>query len=143
MPIRVAKDFRFEAAHRLPWHEGACSNLHGHSYHVTVSLTGEPDARGMVIDFKRIKSLVAPLIDAWDHAVLVAEYDTELRDAVAALGSRYAMLPADTTAENMAGFLADYVLREGQSLLAAHQVSLVGVSVRETATSEAYLERAV
>lgn len=143
MPTRVSKDFRFEAAHRLPWHEGLCANLHGHSYHITVSLVGEPDERGMVIDFKRIKALVAPLIAEWDHAVLIAAYDEELLTAVRALGSRYAILPVDSTAENVAGILADYIIRNGSEVLAAHAVRTIGVAVRETTTSEAYLEREV
>ncbi len=143
MPIRVSKDFRFEAAHRLPWHEGLCKNLHGHSYHVTVSLFGERNDRGMVVDFKHIKKLVKPLIDEWDHAVLIAEYDTELRDVVAAIGSRFALLPVDTTAENMASIIAEYVLSEGHGVLSSHGITRIGVAVRETATSEAYLERDV
>lgn len=143
MSIRVSKEFRFEAAHRLPWHEGLCANLHGHSYVVTVSLTGKADDRGMVIDFQHIKALVKPLIDAWDHAVLIAEYDIELRDAIAALGSRHVVVPGDTTAENMARFIADHILEAGREELAAHAIESVGVGVRETATSEAWLEVSV
>ncbi len=75
--MKIAKRFRWEAAHRLPWHEGLCRNLHGHSYRMTVELEGEPDARGMVLDFKHLKRVLKPLVDAWDHAILVAESDAE------------------------------------------------------------------
>lgn len=140
MSIRVAKEFRFEAAHRLPWHEGLCSNVHGHSYHVVVELTGERDERGMVVDFKHLKQMVAPLIDRWDHAVLAAESDKELIDSVRALGSRLEILPYDTTAENMADYIAQTIVREHRSFLSDRGISRVRVSVRETATSEATIE---
>jgi len=140
MSIRVAKEFRFEAAHRLPWHEGLCSNVHGHSYHVVVELTGARDQRGMVVDFKHLKQMVAPLIDRWDHAVLAAESDQELIDSVRALGSRLEILPYDTTAENMADYIAQAIVREHHSFLSDRSISRVRVSVRETATSEATVE---
>ena len=140
MSIRVAKEFRFEAAHRLPWHEGLCSNVHGHSYHVVVELTGARDQRGMVVDFKHLKQMVAPLIDRWDHAVLAAESDKELIDSVRALGSRLEILPYDTTAENMADYIAKTIVREHRSFLSDRRISRVRVSVRETATSEATIE---
>lgn len=140
MSIRVAKEFRFEAAHRLPWHEGLCSNLHGHSYHVVVALTGERDERGMVVDFKHLKRMVVPLIKRWDHAVLAAESDQELIESVRALGSRLEVLPCDTTAENMADYIAREILDEHRSFLAERGISRVTVSVRETVSSEATIE---
>ena len=57
MNIRVTKIFEFEAAHALDCHDGKCSNIHGHSYKLHVTVVGEPnrskgDAKdGMVIDF--------------------------------------------------------------------------------------------
>jgi len=55
--IRVTKEFRFEAAHALTGYDGVCKNIHGHSYELSVTLTGNPIHRndspknGMVIDF--------------------------------------------------------------------------------------------
>ncbi len=71
--MRVAKDFGWEAAHRLPRHAGLCGNLHGHSYRMTVELEGEPDEHGIVIDFQDIKAVIKPLIDA------VGSFDARIR----------------------------------------------------------------
>lgn len=56
--MKVAKRFRWEAAHRLPWHEGQCRHLHGHSYRMTVELRGDPSGDGMLMDFKHLKQIL-------------------------------------------------------------------------------------
>jgi 6-pyruvoyltetrahydropterin/6-carboxytetrahydropterin synthase len=66
-------EFRFEAAHRLPnvapGHK--CARLHGHSFHVRVTITGPVDpASGWVIDFADVKQAFAPLHAALDHRYL-------------------------------------------------------------------------
>lgn len=139
--MKVAKRFRWEAAHRLPWHDGPCDNLHGHSYRMTVALEGTPDARGMLVDFQDLKRVLKPLVDAWDHAILVAETDDELRGLVEQTDWKYALLPADTTAENLATYVADYLRDEAADLLAAHGVTAVRVRLAETETCYAEVER--
>ena len=132
--MRVAKEFRWEAAHRLPWHEGPCRHLHGHSYRMSVMLDGTPDERGMLMDFKHLKRLVQPLVDAWDHATLVAETDAALHEALERLGVRTFVFPFDTTSENLCAYVADHLVREGAEVLRAHGVTHVGVRLRETDT---------
>lgn len=141
--MKVAKRFRFEAAHRLPWHPGACRHLHGHSYRLEVGLEGDPDARGILVDFQDLKRLVQPLIDTWDHATLVASDDTALQDALDALGSRYVVLPFDSTAENLCAYVADYLIREAGDWLRARGVRRLWVRLAETETSFAETERAL
>lgn len=141
--MKVAKRFRWEAAHRLPWHEGGCQHLHGHSYRMTVELEGEPDAHGMLIDFKDVKRLVQPLVDAWDHATLVAEDDAALQEALERLASRAAVLPYDTTSENLCRYVAEHLVREGGGLLRARRVRTVRVRIAETETCYAEAEQAV
>jgi 6-pyruvoyltetrahydropterin/6-carboxytetrahydropterin synthase len=64
----VVKSFRFEAAHRLPWHSGSCSRHHGHSYRLEVAVTGDLDENGVVVDFDDISRAVrAAAIDVYDH----------------------------------------------------------------------------
>lgn len=141
--MKVAKEFRWEGAHRLPWHEGGCAHLHGHSYRLVVEVEGLPDARGMLIDFKHLKRLVQPLVDAWDHATLVADADAPLRRALDALGSRYYVLPYDSTSENLARFVAEHLATEGAAVLRAHGITHLRVRVQETATCYAEAERAL
>lgn len=68
--IEISKDFEFEAAHslpHLPW-EHKCHRLHGHSYKLRVTCSGEIDpAYGWVIDYADISKVVNTIILAIDH----------------------------------------------------------------------------
>jgi len=71
--MEIFKEFRFEAAHRLPnVPEGhKCSRLHGHSFKVVIRVCGpvnEPE--GWVQDFGDIKAAFQPLLDHLDHNYL-------------------------------------------------------------------------
>ena len=71
----VTKRFTFEACHHLPEYKGACHNLHGHSYVLEVTVSGDiiedGDKKGMILDFKDLKSEVKSLIiDRVDHCNL-------------------------------------------------------------------------
>jgi 6-pyruvoyltetrahydropterin/6-carboxytetrahydropterin synthase len=73
MIAEIYKEFHFEAAHHLPFvPEGhKCARLHGHSFHVRLSVRGEVDpATGWVLDFGDIKQLFGPLHDQLDHRYL-------------------------------------------------------------------------
>lgn len=69
----IYKQFRFEAAHRLPnvppGHK--CSRLHGHSFVVELHVCGavEPTS-GWVIDFAEISAAWAPVHRIIDHNFL-------------------------------------------------------------------------
>jgi 6-pyruvoyltetrahydropterin/6-carboxytetrahydropterin synthase len=139
--MKIAKRFRWEAAHRLPWHEGDCRFVHGHSYRMMVELTGEPDERGMLLDFKHLKRLLKPLIDAFDHATLVAENDDALLQSVQSLGSKVFVLPFDSTAENLCTYVADHLESEGARVLRGHGITALRVTVWETETCYAELHR--
>jgi 6-pyruvoyltetrahydropterin/6-carboxytetrahydropterin synthase len=146
--MKVAKRFRWEAAHRLPWHEGDCKYVHGHSYRMMVELEGEPteDTPGgssMLIDFKHVKRLVKPLVDAMDHATIVAEDDPELQAAMEKLGSKTYELPFDSTAENLATHVARRLGTDGHEVLTKHGVTTIRVKVWETETCYAEHETTV
>ena len=141
--MTVSKRFRWEGAHRLPWHTGGCQNLHGHSYLMWVKLEGTPDDQGIVIDFKDIKAVLKPLVEAWDHAVLVAEDDDALQEAVDLLGSKHFVLPYDTTSENLCTFVADYLGTEALGLLQKLNISTIRVRIQETETCYAELVKPV
>ena len=70
--IDVSCEFRYEAAHWLPkvpdGHQ--CGRMHGHSYHLTVTVVGPVRPDGFVIDFADIKAAVNPLIEQLDHQCL-------------------------------------------------------------------------
>jgi 6-pyruvoyltetrahydropterin/6-carboxytetrahydropterin synthase len=72
----LAKEFRFEAAHKLPYHDGKCSRLHGHSWRGVVYVAGDTlvakgAKQGMVMDYSDIKKYLNPLLDNYlDHYYL-------------------------------------------------------------------------
>jgi 6-pyruvoyltetrahydropterin/6-carboxytetrahydropterin synthase len=73
MLMRLERSYRFEAAHFLPrvppGHK--CARMHGHSYHIEISIEGEVDPeRGWVMDFAEIDEHVTPLVRLLDHQVL-------------------------------------------------------------------------
>ncbi len=71
--VELRKDFRFEAAHRLPKApaDHKCSRLHGHSFCVEVAVSGTVDpVTGWLVDFGEIKTALAPLQDQLDHRYL-------------------------------------------------------------------------
>ncbi len=139
--MKVAKRFRWEGAHRLPWHEGRCRDLHGHSYEMFVEVEGEPDEQGMLIDFKHLKRALAPVVDEWDHATVVAENDAKLLGIMQESGWRHVVIPYDTTAENICVFFADHLVTEHRSLLEGRRIHTVRVRIAETETCYAEVER--
>ncbi|MBC5993534.1 6-pyruvoyl trahydropterin synthase family protein [Pontibacter cellulosilyticus] len=132
--MKVAKRFRWEGAHRLPWHTDGCQNLHGHSYQMWVELSGPAGKNGMLIDFKEIKKVLAPLVKAWDHGVLVAETDAELLQAMELLKSKHYTLPFDTTSENICLYVIDYLGQHAFDIMLQYNIESVYVKLQETET---------
>lgn len=80
--LTVTKRFKFDAAHHLPNYDGKCHNLHGHTYRLEVTVTGDIDdakrsvTKGMVIDFHDLSDLVKRnFIDKYDHGNLNDFFD--------------------------------------------------------------------
>lgn len=48
----------FSSAHRLPHYNGACHDLHGHTWKAVFIIEGEVRPDGMVCDFKVVKKLL-------------------------------------------------------------------------------------
>lgn len=137
--VSVAKRFRWEAAHRLSWHSGCCSHVHGHSYRMMVRLEGVPQTTtegggSMLIDFKNVKSIVSPLIEKMDHATIVAREDKQLRAALEMIGSRVHVIEEDPTAENIAQHVATYILDNGRETLHRNGVETLEITLWETET---------
>jgi 6-pyruvoyltetrahydropterin/6-carboxytetrahydropterin synthase len=56
--MEVTKLFSFEAAHSLPDYHGAHEQIHGHTYQLEVTVEGELQANGIVLDFMILDALV-------------------------------------------------------------------------------------
>jgi len=61
----------FDAAHALRGYEGACENLHGHTWKVQIFLQGTKlNKLGLLEDFKSIKTRLAAALKPYDHRLL-------------------------------------------------------------------------
>ena len=106
--LTITRIFTFEMAHVLTKHNGLCRNIHGHSYKLHVTLTGEvlkkPGSSddGMLIDFKDLKHIVAEhIINTYDHALVInqhAPYAALLEDLPI---ERIKLMPFQPTCENL------------------------------------------
>lgn len=137
--IRLTKEFSFETAHVLEGYDGLCSQIHGHSYRLFVTVLGEPETDpahphfGMVLDFKILKDIVKRLvIDRYDHSLVIR--DSQANAAVIeALRDRFGRIITvdyQPTCENMISRFAEQIGRE----LPPH-VELYSLKLHETATS--------
>ena len=71
--MELFKEFGIEAAHRLPNvpADHKCARLHGHSFRITVHITGDLDeGLGWVMDFADISAAFAPIHERLDHRCL-------------------------------------------------------------------------
>lgn len=66
--FRLVKQFRFEASHMLPEHDGKCSRLHGHSWVGSIICEGpilhvDGPKAGMLIDYADLSAIVKPIVE--------------------------------------------------------------------------------
>lgn len=133
--IRITKQFTFEMAHSLTDYDGLCKNIHGHSYHLDVTVIGEPirdttsPKLGMIIDFGDLKNIVhKEIIGQLDHALLLNEKsDRELISILKKHYEKIVLLPYQPTTENL---LEDMALRIRKKLPV--EVQLFSLRLRET-----------
>jgi 6-pyruvoyltetrahydropterin/6-carboxytetrahydropterin synthase len=84
--IRLSQKFEFSAAHRLHNPKlsnednekifGKCNNIngHGHNYELQVTLVGQPNRNGLLMNVPRFEEIVArTVIDRFDHKNLNVE----------------------------------------------------------------------
>lgn len=73
MMVELVKEFRFEAAHLLPYVPAGhkCRRLHGHSFRCEVAVRGEVISEmGWFIDYADIANAFGPLHAQLDHYYL-------------------------------------------------------------------------
>ena len=138
--IRLTKVFSYAMAHALDNYDGLCKNIHGHNYHLEVTVSGIPvvdtlsPKKGMLIDFSDLKTIInREIVDVLDHALMLN--DATNPDLISLLKKTYErviMVPFQPTTENMLCYLADTiqkVLPEG--------VLLYSLKLKETDNSYA------
>lgn len=136
--IRVTKKFTFDMAHALYGHDGPCRNIHGHTYHLFVTILGPPvfdegnPKNGMVIDFTNLKEIVKQEVIAhFDHALVLNGNSPhkELTDLHKQF-NKVLFVPFQPTCENL---LLEFKRRLQHFFDAHHQ--LVSLRLEETPVS--------
>lgn len=119
--ITATKQFTFDCAHMLSGHEGACKNLHGHTYQLFVTVVRDSDplithgpSDGMVTDFKELKEIINDLIiDKFDHAFVAWRNGNDAERALLTLAKHHLLkvveLDFRPTAENMSLFFGTII----------------------------------
>ena len=137
--IRLTKEFAFESAHALENYDGACREIHGHSYRLFVTVKGSPIGDrcspkcGMIMDFGDLKRIVNDqIISSMDHSfVLRRSQDNDaLEQLLCGRFQRVIMVDYQPTCENM---LSDFAARIAAQL--PLHISLYSLKLHETATS--------
>lgn len=138
--IRITREFGFEMAHALWNYDGACRNIHGHSYRLFVTLSGEPVTDpgnpkfGMVMDFGDVKKLVkAPVVDYLDHALVVyRSADDGNLEQIRNMYSKVHVFEFQPTCENLVLYIAEKI-----RAILPPGIELHHIRLHETATSYA------
>ncbi len=125
-------------AHALWNYDGACRNIHGHSYRLFVTLAGIPandrnDPKfGMIMDFKDLKNIIkGPVVDHLDHSLVV--YREDEGDTLTEIRKMYEKVYAfdfQPTCENLVIYIVEII----EPLLPAG-IELHSIRLFETATS--------
>jgi 6-pyruvoyltetrahydropterin/6-carboxytetrahydropterin synthase len=125
-------------AHTLYKYDGLCRNIHGHSYNLEVTLTGEPRNRpghprdGMVMDFADVRNIVkSQIVNRFDHSLMVNRLvPAKQVELLRKTSERILLVDFQPTTENIAAYIAGILkehLPEG--------VSLFSIRLFETVTS--------
>lgn len=131
--LTITTEFHFNAAHRLYRDDispdknrdifGPCNKLHGHTYRMLVTVSGEVNENGMIVDFALLNEIVDEEITSrYEH-----EYLNDLEE--------YRNIPP--TVENMIVHIFEIL----EKRLAEINVKPVSVTLYETPTSWATFQK--
>jgi 6-pyruvoyltetrahydropterin/6-carboxytetrahydropterin synthase len=135
-------DIRFSSAHIIPDYE-KCGRLHGHTYAVHVKIVGNPDEKGIIMDFALLKDIFKKIVNELDHRILIPEKSSlvtikreEKSINMVTLKKHYVLpmedcifLPIDSTsAENLAHYILNRAL---EKITVSKRIKSVEVGVDE------------
>ncbi len=138
--IRVTKIFSLEMAHALWNYNGACRNIHGHSYKLFVTLIGKPieninDVKyGMVLDFKDLNEIVKKIIiKEFDHSLVIQNNAVDNKMfQMDQMFERLKVVEFQPTVENLLIHFAELLKN-----ILPHEIKLHSLKLQETETSYA------
>jgi len=135
--ITITKIFHYEMAHALHRYDGACANIHGHSYRLEVTITGDiitdknhPKC-GMIMDFSDLKTCVqTAVLNDFDHALVLNAVGVENLRPLQQQFENIIFVDYQPTNENL---LTDFAQRIKTKL--PNGISLVRLKMYETNAS--------
>lgn len=137
--VRLTKEFVFDMGHALFGYDGPCKDIHGHTYHLSVTVIGVPlykpgDPKdGMVMDFGQIKAVVQErIISPFDHALVLNEsIPTAMKQSIESVTGKVVYLPVQPSCENLLLHFKD----ELQAVFEGKGWELHSLKLYETPTS--------
>lgn len=154
MKVELMEGIGFSAAHFVVGHT-KCEYLHGHNYRVGVTVEGEEDERGLVVDFLELKRILEKICNAYDHHMLLPSQNQAIKvlskgksTRISVYGRKFEFPSRDviwlpivnTTVEEFARVLADEIAK---NLSAYPNVKKITVQVEESPGQSAIEERMV
>lgn len=140
--LLITKVFTLDFAHALDGYDGPCRNIHGHTYHLEITVLGrvclkECSTNGMVMDFKLLKNLVqTEITDVFDHSLVLngtSQNHIQYAEALQSEFKKIVLLNCQPTCENL---LLEFKQRL-ESKIKAHGAVLYHIRLQETPTSSA------
>jgi 6-pyruvoyltetrahydropterin/6-carboxytetrahydropterin synthase len=128
--ISITKIFTFETAHRISDYDGPCNQLHGHSYVLHATVSGNELEKDMLLDFKLLKMIVKEnVISVFDHALVLKETKNNRLD-FGSIQQKIFWMDYEPTAEQMLLWIKDRIIPN-----LPPKVKLECLTLYETATS--------
>jgi 6-pyruvoyltetrahydropterin/6-carboxytetrahydropterin synthase len=135
------EDLVFSAAHFITFGDNICERMHGHNYRVRVRVVGPLQEHGYVVDFIALHNAIRNLVLELDHRVLLPTRHPSISvraqgdEVEARFDARRWILPREdcvllevpnTTAEHLAGYLADRLIRDRNSFAGSdlHEITV-------------------
>lgn len=138
MTTIIGKEYKWEMSHRLPFHDGPCKNIHGHTYKLIVELEGELNEYSMVIDYYDVDRIFKPILHRLDHAFLCDSNDLETIEFLKNNDYKYEITNYLTTSENLVSYFLDIASNEFSKF-----ENLYSITIRVYETADAYAQRTI
>lgn len=131
-------NIRFSSAHIIHEYE-KCGRLHGHTYAIHIKIWGQPDSKGIIVDFSYVKQVLKEIANSIDHRLLIPEKSSIVEidkkaDCVKinAMGKSYLFPKSDcillpvksTSAENLANFILEEFIKKAKILSNVTQIEI-------------------
>jgi 6-pyruvoyltetrahydropterin/6-carboxytetrahydropterin synthase len=138
--VRVTKKFTIDMAHALYGYDGPCKNIHGHTYHLSVTVIGHVEQsnnspkQGMVVDFTDLKTIVmAEIVNIFDHALVLNEHAPySQNDIISNQFEKVILTPFQPSCENLLLHFKNRIIDK-----VPDYVKLCSIKLEETPTSYA------